>query len=526
MEKIAIYVRSSKDRHNVSCDAQEEQLRRIAQEREEFVYRVFRDQELSSTRDHRPEFEEMLKLAVSKDRPFSKIYCLDTSRFGRNEHESGVLLHELRRRHGVEVQFANLPNTGTHIDATIESVFRAFDQFHSLQSKEKGVASMKQNVLNGYRAGGRAPYGYALEKVEQGRNRSGTVYKSKLVPDLKTAPIIQEYFSRRANSETRRAILDDFYIRGIPSPSGRSSWPVASGKALEDNIEVYLGHTVFNRHNERIKERGTVIGYAGGKKWRDREAWVVSENTHEPLISPETAARIRHIRESGLRDSPVNKQVYPLSGTLKCALCGTHYTGDNGIYRCNAKVKPGHTCSNNGISSTTIEDAVFEFIGEKVMNFENLKAVIARIKAKLDINEGAIDNLKSRLDSIQRERGRLLELYRRALIDDSDVEGELTLLNQQRDAVQAELNRIRDISGVTEVSDRMIAEVISRFSEEVRTADPQIKKRVVQTLFEEILISPKEGNPWERTLEIRGVYLPLTGVFVASPRGFEPLLPT
>jgi len=59
-----------------------------------------------------------------------------------------------------------------------------------------------------------------------------------------------------------------------------------------------------------------------------------------------------------------------------------------------------------------------------------------------------------------------------------------------------------------------------------KNADPKIKKRIVQTLFEEILISPKEGDPWETTLEIRGAYLLLTGVFVASPTGFEPVLPT
>ena len=53
----------------------------------------------------------------------------------------------------------------------------------------------------------------------------------------------------------------------------------------------------------------------------------------------------------------------------------------------------------------------------------------------------------------------------------------------------------------------------------------EIKKRFFQALFKEIRIFPKEGRPWKRKLEIKGVYLPLTGVFVASPRGFEPLLP-
>jgi hypothetical protein len=55
--------------------------------------------------------------------------------------------------------------------------------------------------------------------------------------------------------------------------------------------------------------------------------------------------------------------------------------------------------------------------------------------------------------------------------------------------------------------------------------DLKIKKKVFQTLFREIRIFPKEGRRWKRILEIKGGYLSLNGVFVASPTGFEPVLP-
>ncbi len=71
-----------------------------------------------------------------------------------------------------------------------------------------------------------------------------------------------------------------------------------------------------------------------------------------------------------------------------------------------------------------------------------------------------------------------------------------------------------------------IKRIIENLSDEANAPDPKRKRRLVQSLLEEVKIFPKEGNPWRRNLEIRGVYLPLTGVFVASPRGFEPLLPT
>jgi hypothetical protein len=155
-----------------------------------------------------------------------------------------------------------------------------------------------------------------------------------------------------------------------------------------------------------------------------------------------------------------------------------------------------------------------------------MKGVIAQIQAKLGHSHVTMKDLEARLHGIEGERNRIMGLYRRELIDEKDIERGLGDLNEQRYRVAAEIERIRAATGLTEVSDATLREVIGRLGEESRCADPKIKKRVVQTLFEEIRISPKEGHPWERTLEIRGVYLPLTGVFVASPRGFEPLLPT
>ena len=74
-----------------------------------------------------------------------------------------------------------MPQTGSFLDGFFETIMTAFDQLHSQQSKVRGVASMKQNVLNGYRAGGRPPYGYRLKEFELGKHRHGNrLVKTKL----------------------------------------------------------------------------------------------------------------------------------------------------------------------------------------------------------------------------------------------------------------------------------------------------------------------------------------------------------
>ena len=72
MKQVAIYVRSSKDLHDVSCEAQERQIREAILKNGDVVYRGFEDKALSSTRDVRPAFDEMITLAKGKPAPRSR----------------------------------------------------------------------------------------------------------------------------------------------------------------------------------------------------------------------------------------------------------------------------------------------------------------------------------------------------------------------------------------------------------------------------------------------------------------------
>jgi site-specific DNA recombinase len=527
MKPVGIYVRSSKDLHNVSCEAQEEQIRKVAQGNGEGVYRVFCDKALSSTRDVRPEFDEMIALAMSKSQPFNKIYCLDTSRFGRDQHQTQVLLWQLRRKHGIEVVFVNMPQTGSFLDGFFETIMAAFDQLHSQQSKVRGVASMKQNVLNGYRAGGRPPYGYRLKEFELGKHRHGNrLVKTKLEPDPETAPIAKEYFERRAKGEARMAIIEDFYHRGIPSPSGHAKWGTPSAKAIEDNLEVYLGHTVFNRHNERIKESGRFCGYLHGQKWRPQEEWVVAENTHEPLITDEVGSRIREMKAKRIRESRYNaKRTYALSGVMKCGLCGTNYIGDRGIYRCNSFSKPGDKCGNNDISQQKVEAAVSAVIEQQILNFRNIKDFIRAVKERLSPDQHERKSLERKIGIADGEIKKVMKLYRLGTIDEKEIEEELVDLQGRKRELEAKLEEARTLEESLTIRDEDIEEVVRNLKKELNHADPKIRKRAIQTLFSEVKIYPKEGDPWNRILEVKGAYIPLTRLKMASPTGFEPVLP-
>src|SRR5262245_30331771 len=211
------YVRSSKDLHDVSCEAQAERIRKALGPGEWLVPLptapdgLFEDKALSSTRDDLPGLRALLDAAAQTPLPFRKVYALDTSRIARDTLQAQSLKYYLRKKRGIELVFLQLPQTGSYMDDAFEKMMEVWDELHSRMSKDKGVEGQRQNVRRGYRASGDAPYGYRRRVVVLGTHRNGrAITKCTTELDPETGPILQEYMRRRASGEGRSTILRDF----------------------------------------------------------------------------------------------------------------------------------------------------------------------------------------------------------------------------------------------------------------------------------------------------------------------------
>ena len=106
-----------------------------------------------------------------------------------------VFDHEATKR-GIRTLYSKLPEVDPITDMILKGVFRVFDEFHSLMSRQKGLAGMRENIQQGWRAGGRPPRGYNLEHTATGAIREGNpVMKSRLVISSESAEI-QEYLKK------------------------------------------------------------------------------------------------------------------------------------------------------------------------------------------------------------------------------------------------------------------------------------------------------------------------------------------
>ena len=134
VKRAALYLRSSKDRHDVSIESQRRELERYVADQGDVIVTEFSDKVESAKTANRPAFQEMMAEVKSKDCRFQRIYCYDTSRFSRKQYDAQLYKH-LLKKHGIELHFLKLPKTDPLMDSVLESLMEIFDEFHSQKKR-------------------------------------------------------------------------------------------------------------------------------------------------------------------------------------------------------------------------------------------------------------------------------------------------------------------------------------------------------------------------------------------------------
>lgn len=485
-EKAAIYVRSSKDRSDVSLHAQRRELQRLALDRGLAIVAEYADAVESAKDERRPGFQRLLTDLRAQDRPWSYLLAVDTSRLSRRQYMAQVLGHECRKR-GVEILYSRLPAADPIADLVVLGVMRVFDELHSLMSREKGLAGMAENVRRGWRAGGRAPRGYRLAKVETGAIRDGKpVEKSILEVDPIEAPKVRDYLRARAEGVKPQKAAQAAGLDLAP----------ASRVSIEWNALVYAGATVWNVHRPRLPDGG----HEGGTKRRPRSEWVIQEDTHPAIISREEAEIVLGRLEAA---APGRRQRdrggrYLLSGLLVTPK-GERWWGDGrDFYR----VGKGRS-----VKGPPVEEAVVRQVVEDLSGMDFARAVAAEARRQYaGQGEDPAAPLRAEDRELERRIARNLELAE-GLADPAPALRRVDELEARRRAVAAELVELerhastrQALAGVTASA---VHGMLRDLAEGVDLSDRQTCKAALRTLLDRVELDPE-------TLECRVVYA-LTG---------------
>lgn len=466
--RTALYLRSSKDRSDVSIDAQRRQLQELAQKRELIIVQEYADAVESGKDDDRPGFQSMLRDMRNKSRGWECVLVLDTARIARRRHLAIIFEEHECKRNNIRVIYKSLPESDPITEMLLKSILQAMDEWHSLTSKVKGLAGMSENVKQGWRAGGSAPRGYKLEKIETGAIRDGeAVTKSKLIPS-EEALLIRAYLQGRARGLSRAKALE----------TAKLDIAITSLIGMERNALTYAGHTVWNRHAE--VQQG---GYVGGQKYRPRSEWVINKNTHDPLITDDEAEKILSLVGDGHAQNRVSKRTYLFSGLLKSP-DGENWKGDGGDYRLGKGKRIKSQILETAILKQVVQDLNSDDVADRLL--KHYKALAKKQEEKtlsIDIKKQitSLDNQVTKLADLIPETTKPSALLRKI----EELEGKREVLVQDLEhALQDEQaeNIYRQI-GKTEIKAtlRALAEDIDSSNEHLKEALTQIISEIVLT---------------------------------------------
>lgn len=499
MIRSVLYLRSSKDRSDVSIDAQRRALEEMARDRGFLIVGEYADAVESGKDDDRPGFQSLLRDIRATGRSWDHVLALDTARIARRR-VIGIIFEEQEcKKRGIRVVYKSLPESDPITEMLLKSILQAMDEWHSLTSKVKGLAGMAENVKQGWRAGGRAPRGYKLQYEETGAIRDGMpVTKSKLTP-AEDALQVRAYLQHRAKGIQRSRAME---LAGV-------CWPSSSLVEIERNALAYAGHTVWNKTAER--QDG---GYVGGEKWRPRSEWVIQKATHDPLISEAEAETILAALEVKKRGGGAPaRRTYLLTGLL-VSPDGQAWSGDSGTYR----LGKGGRIQADAVEKAVIDQIKADLQSDKMA--ADLAAYYQKLAKESDKGREDVGAIKRRISEIDKKTARLADLM-------SETTAAAALLRQietletEREKLTAEIE--------TAESDRAMLKVF-------RELKPADVKRIMAatlanmnqdnaTLFIDALRSGVEkielsAESFEAVIHYRfAAPVIKTGELLASPRG-------
>lgn len=303
IEKIyiaGIYARLSQERKEAyrdksnSLEMQEELCINAANEKDIKILRVYKDYEYSGTNFKRPAFIEMME-----DIRTGRINCIivkDMSRFGREYLEIANYIEKVFPFLGVRFISVNDnldTKDGIKSDQSYEiAIKNIFNDLYAKDISKKIKASKEIKMKQGSFIGAMAPYGYKVDKIDG---------KRVLVMDEKAADVVRLIFymagQGKSNMQIARELTKSYTTPDEYKRTGKifkdkedtKQWDISYiSKMLSD--EVYIGNLIqrvySNRHDPSRKS-----------KFRDKEDWIITENTHKGLIDKTTFENIREIKE-------------------------------------------------------------------------------------------------------------------------------------------------------------------------------------------------------------------------------------
>lgn len=486
MEKAWAFYRRSTDKQELSIEDQRKEVLAYAQQRgweiiREFEPRLGYGSGLTIDRD--PAFLEMSRLAEQGLHGAKYLVVYDVSRFGRLEPEDKIYWERrFKKQGGIQIVYVkdDFRNDGSIGDILTKVVKHSEAHQYSIKLSEVTLRGAKSHAALGHSAGGSAPFGYDRLEIDPSGNavrvmnrtsdwKGNKMHRVIWTPSPTDAPIVRWIFETYEKGTGLNLIVQQLNEGTIPAPRGRY-WSKSMIHYLLRN-RVYLGERIYNKTSYKAYRRGEKGSFANPK-----QAWVVKENAHEPIITKDLFEKAHAVRKSKVVTiGRTFHRPYLLTGIMKCANCGYRMIGHpstgNGhkylTYTCSGYLRIGTSvCRSVHILSDALEQEVLRSIREHLSSDswkEQVRETLQEM-VKDEFGGGAesrVVELKHQLDAIHRQISNIVDAIRTGRRFSEAMNQELANLEKQRDSVRVDLaeaeRRMNQQIGAQTLADKIMS---------------------------------------------------------------------
>jgi site-specific DNA recombinase len=413
MKKVALYSRVStleQKNEGHSLEAQKNALENYATAMGYTVVGHYSDGGFSGSNLNRPSMNELMLDVGNNKIDMVIVYKLD--RLSRSQKDTLYLIEDVFLENNVDfMSLQESIDTSTPFGKAMIGILSVFAQLELANITERMKTGRHERVRKGFwNAHVNVPLGYD--------------YKDNMLIQNEYAPLIKEIFDRFINGESAYAIYKDCYSRYPDKIYGNNMIT-----RIIDN-KIYTGKVNYNEH------------------------WY--EGLHEGIVDDETFETAQTIRKSLSDKFKVDrtKRSALLARKIACGKCGEsmsmfkHWysrkgvSAEYGYYRCNSKMNRTKkhkqiNCDQKNHRTDSLHEIIIDTING--LDYEEAKRNV--------IKKSEAPDTTVRLEQLQKQEKKLIDLYQFDSIDKAELEKRLKDINQEK----KQLNVVKNSKNETKI---------------------------------------------------------------------------
>lgn len=471
---IAIYIRVSTQEQaseGYSIGEQEARLTKYADAHNWIVFKVYSDPGYSGAKMDRPGLKDLIQDVKAGKIKKVLVYKLD--RLSRSQKDTLYLIEDVFIPN--EVDFVSMTenlDTGTPFGRAMIGILSVFAQLEREQIRERMQLGADARAKDGYYHGGAyAPIGYDYVEGELIINEYEALQIRKIYELAETGIPIYSVFK---------------YMRDHGYKHKYGSWTDSSIRSALTSI-VYSGRITWK-----------------GKTYPGRHEAIIDLDRYERMI------KYLDNRDTGKFKKHAFQRTTLLGGIIFCGNCGArYYCKQNTVKRHkgtpeDAKPNRYYTCYSRGKSSKrlikdpncrnknyNVKDLDSIILGEiEKLALDNSYFMSIIEENKPEDHSGDHKIIEDRIKEIDKQIGKLVELYQVSGIDFNMINEKIQALNEEKNSLTYNLDNEHTVTPDLPIQEAK--QLLNTFPEILAKADPDELRDIVHSLIDGIIINGED----------------------------------